>query len=71
MADAYSVLRTRDSETNKRHFRNLHFRMAVTMGHELVHVYNLFLRRGRFDHTPPRVTYGGYGDDRAGESGRY
>ena len=41
------------------------------MAHELVHVYNLFLRRGRYDHTPPRITYGGYGDNLAGESGRY
>ncbi|KAB5578809.1 hypothetical protein GE09DRAFT_561656 [Coniochaeta sp. 2T2.1] len=71
LADACRVLMARDSESNKRHFRNLHFRLSITMAHELVHVYNLFLRRGRYDHTPPHVTYGGHGDDRAGESGRY
>jgi hypothetical protein len=41
------------------------------MAHELVHVYMLYLRRSAEDHTPPGITYGGYGDKQAGESGRY
>jgi hypothetical protein len=70
-ADSCRILIGRDSETNRRHFRYLHFRLSVTMAHELVHIYNLFLRRGRFDHTPPHVSYGPYEDDQAGEFGRY
>lgn len=54
-----------------RRFRNLHLRLSLTMAHELVHVYNLYLQGGQHNHTPPQVTYGPYGDDRVGESGRY
>lgn len=71
LAGACRILKTTESETNTRHFRNLHFRLAITMAHELVHVYNLFLQRSQHNHTPPHVTYGGYGDDKVGESGRY
>ncbi len=52
-------------------FRTLHTRLAITMAHELVHVYNLFLRRDRASHTPKDIKYGPFGNDRAGESGRY
>lgn len=41
------------------------------MAHELVHVFNLFFRRRRQAHTPPHVTYGGFGNTRVGESGRF
>lgn len=71
MADAFRVLQSKKSQTYAQHFQTLHFRLSVTVAHELVHVYNLFLRRGRSYHTPPHVTYGGYGDREAGESGRY
>ncbi|KAL2258384.1 hypothetical protein VTK26DRAFT_8320 [Humicola hyalothermophila] len=41
------------------------------MAHELVHVYVLYLQRAAGVHTPPDITYGGYGDENTGESGRY
>ncbi|KAK4153798.1 hypothetical protein C8A00DRAFT_43361 [Chaetomidium leptoderma] len=71
LVDAYCILKAADSETNTRRFRNLHFRLSVTMAHELVHVYNLYLQYSSDEHTPPQITYGGYGDSVVGESGRY
>ena len=41
------------------------------MAHELVYIYILFLRRSRSKHTPTSMTYGPFGNERAGESGRY
>ena len=52
-------------------FRTLHARLAITMAHELVHVYNLFLRRDRAEHTPLDIKYGPFGNSMTGESGRY
>lgn len=65
------LAKTSDYELKKRRFRNLHFRLAITMAHELVHVFQLFLRRSQTRHTPPQLTYGGYGDRFTGESGRF
>ncbi|KAH6844558.1 hypothetical protein B0I37DRAFT_432939 [Chaetomium sp. MPI-CAGE-AT-0009] len=64
-------MQTAPSEAQMRHFRNLHLRLSLTMAHELVHVFNLYLQGSQHNHTPPHVTYGPYGDDQVGESGRY
>ncbi|KAJ4417538.1 hypothetical protein N0V82_006097 [Gnomoniopsis sp. IMI 355080] len=71
MVTCYKTLLNKDSQMGKEHFRTIHLRLSITMAHELVHLYNLYLRRQRSQHTPPDVTYGGYGDKRTGESGRY
>ncbi|KAH6649295.1 hypothetical protein F5144DRAFT_479175 [Chaetomium tenue] len=71
VAAAHKALQTGNSASNMRRFRNLHMRLSITMAHELVHVYNLFLQGGQHNHTPPSVSYGPYGDDKVGESGRY
>lgn len=52
-------------------FQSLLCWISITFAHELVHVYTLFLRRERSQHTPPHLTYGGYGDKAAGEAGRF
>lgn len=71
MVTYYKRLLAKESPTEKEHFKTIHLRLSITMAHELVHLYNLFLQRQRYQHTPPDVSYGGYGDKRTGESGRY
>ncbi|KAK3290880.1 uncharacterized protein B0H64DRAFT_420682 [Chaetomium fimeti] len=71
LAAARKALQTAPSEAQMRHFRNLHLRLSLTMAHELVHVFNLYLQGSQHNHTPPHVSYGPYGDDKVGESGRY
>ncbi len=72
MADAWSDLTKSDPKPDSLcRFRTLHARLAITMAHELVHVYILFLRRSRAAHTPSTITYGPFGSKRAGESGRF
>jgi hypothetical protein len=45
--------------------------LGVTIAHELVHIYNLYLQRGFKNHTPPAVKFGPYGNTSVGESGRH
>lgn len=71
MATYHQVLSKKDSQKDRDQFKALHLRLSITVAHELVHLYNLFLQRQRSQHTPPKVTYGGYGNDEVGESGRY
>jgi hypothetical protein len=52
-------------------YRALLLRTAITVAHEVVHVYNLFLQRGFQNHTPPTAVYGPYGNVDIGESGRF
>lgn len=52
-------------------FRTLLFRLGETMAHELCHVFTLYLLFSRSRHTPPRITYGPWGNKDAGESGRW
>lgn len=55
----------------KLRFKTLHVRLSLTVAHELVHAFNLYLVRDRRKHTPPGVTAGGYGNSAVGESGRF
>ena len=72
MANAWSDLKKSDPKPDSLcRFKTLHVRLAITMAHELVHIYILFLRRSRSKHTPTSMTYGPFGNERAGESGRY
>ncbi len=72
MADAKSDLKKSDLKPDTLdRFRTLHARLAITMAHELVHIYILFLCRSRSQHTPSTMTYGPFGDSRVGESGRF
>lgn len=43
----------------------------MTVAHEMEHVFTGYLLRDPLAHTPPTVTYGGYGNDAVGESGRF
>lgn len=56
---------------NTERFSCLHVRLSLTMAHELVHVYTLFLLRDRRNHTPPLVSFGHQVTDETGEAGRY
>ncbi|KAK4198319.1 hypothetical protein QBC40DRAFT_284039 [Triangularia verruculosa] len=72
MGNAYRYLISdRDVERNTAHFRALHLRLSITMAHELVHVFTLYLRRAKDKHTPPHTTYADKGTTRTGEAGRY
>lgn len=46
-------------------------RIGMTVAHEMEHVFTGYLLRDPTAHTPPSVSYGGFGDDVLGESGRY
>ncbi|KAK4173892.1 hypothetical protein QBC36DRAFT_348386 [Triangularia setosa] len=72
LGNAYKyIVADRDVERNTAHFRTLHLRLSITMAHELVHVFTLFLRRAEDQHTPPRTTYADKGDKETGEAGRF
>lgn len=72
MGNAYKyIVADRDVEKHAAHFRTLHLRLSITMAHELVHVFTLFLKRAEDEHTPPRTTYAGKGDKETGEAGRF
>lgn len=43
----------------------------MTVAHEMEHVFTGYLLRDPQAHTPPNVSYGGFGDEVFGESGRY
>lgn len=47
------------------------FQLGISIAHEIVHFLTGFLTGTPFPDTPPAVTYGGFGDDVTGESGRY
>ncbi|KFA79505.1 hypothetical protein S40288_05367 [Stachybotrys chartarum IBT 40288] len=71
LVDACDNARVQKSLVTLARFQSLLCRISITFAHELVHVYTLFLRRERSQHTPPHLTYGGYGDKAAGEAGRF
>ncbi|KAK0714434.1 hypothetical protein B0T21DRAFT_375880 [Apiosordaria backusii] len=72
LGNAYRhIVADRDVERNTAHFRTLHLRLSITMAHELVHVFTLYLRRAEDEHTPPRTTYANKGDKETGEAGRF
>jgi hypothetical protein len=71
MVDACNTARTQRSPAALARFQTLLCRISITLAHELIHVFTLFLRRQKSQHTPPRFSYGGYGTDVAGEAGRY
>ncbi|KAK0671545.1 hypothetical protein QBC41DRAFT_315525 [Cercophora samala] len=72
LGNAYKcIVADRDVERQTAHFRTLHLRLSITMAHELVHVFTLFLKRAEDEHTPPRATYADKGDGRTGEAGRF
>jgi hypothetical protein len=71
LVDACNDARVHRSLAAIARFQTLLCRLSITFAHELAHVYTLFLQRVKSEHTPPRLSYGGYGDDEVGESGRY
>ncbi|KAL2196943.1 hypothetical protein P885DRAFT_37184 [Corynascus similis CBS 632.67] len=71
LVTTYTSLKAADSPTMKMRFKTLHVRLSLTVAHELVHAFNLYLIRDRRKHTPPGVTAGGYGNSAVGESGRF
>jgi hypothetical protein len=63
-------MRSTGSAKSTRRFRNLHLRLSITLAHELVHIFVLFLVRIGSEHTPPQVSFGPFGTRTVGESGR-
>ncbi|OAA72272.1 hypothetical protein ISF_01345 [Cordyceps fumosorosea ARSEF 2679] len=47
------------------------FRMAVTLAHEMCHVFSAFLLRSPVAATPPSVVFGPFGNEAQGEAGRF
>jgi hypothetical protein len=52
-------------------YHSMMCRIGMTVAHEMEHVFTGYLLRDPLAHTPPEITYGGYGDDQVGESGRF
>lgn len=46
-------------------------RVGITVAHEMEHVFTGYLLKNPTTHTPPNVSYGGFGTYAFGESGRY
>ncbi|SPQ25611.1 2791e6ce-f16d-4b4f-a668-ba9c8bef67c5 [Thermothielavioides terrestris] len=70
LADALTNMRSKGSAKSTRRFRTLHLRLSITLAHELVHIFVLFLVRIGSEHTPPQVSFGPFGTRTVGESGR-
>ena len=71
LVDACDNARVKKTSVALARFQTLLCRLSITFAHELVHAYTLFLRRQRAQHTPPHISYGNYGDEFAGEAGRF
>ncbi|KAK4244760.1 hypothetical protein C7999DRAFT_43634 [Corynascus novoguineensis] len=71
LVTTYTSLKSTDSTIIRTRFRTLHVRLSLTIAHELVHVFNHYIVRNQRRHTPPKVTAGGYGNSKVGESGRF
>lgn len=46
-------------------------RLGMVSAHETEHVFTGYLLKNPEEHTPPEITYGGFGDALWGESGRF
>lgn len=62
---------TRRAKFHLHRYHSMISRIGMTVAHEMEHVFTGYLLRDPTAHTPPSVSYGGFGDDALGESGRY
>jgi len=46
-------------------------RLGMTSAHETEHIFTGYLLKNPLEHTPPEITYGGFGSTLWGESGRF
>lgn len=61
----------RRAEYHLQRYHSMIARVGMTVAHEMEHVFTGYLLKNPRAHTPPPVTYGGFGTYAFGESGRY
>lgn len=69
--DQHSERERRHAKDYLKRYHSMIARVGITVAHEMEHVFTGYLLKDPKTHTPPPVTYGGFGTYAFGESGRY
>lgn len=69
--DQHSERERRNAKDYLKRYHSMIARVGITVAHEMEHVFTGYLLKDPKTHTPPTVTYGGFGTYAFGESGRY